>query len=223
MSDITRPYYDTELFSKLMLYPIQIDNDIYINLKNNLKEKVEKKCNKYGYITKVYKILDMSEGEIIPENFDASIVFNVKFSCRICLPTINKKIICKVDLYNKSLIKAVNGPIICIISNNNINTDNFTIDNKGDYVHKSNVVIKTDSYITIKINGLNFYAGDERILILGQLDDLPTKEEISEFYNENLEDNEKILENNLQIEESDDEISSDLDSDEAQNENYENL
>mgnify|MGYP007000106070 len=34
MSDITRPYYDTELFSKLMLYPIQIDNDIYINLKN---------------------------------------------------------------------------------------------------------------------------------------------------------------------------------------------
>ena len=58
-----------------------------------MKKKVEKKCNKYGYITKVYKILDMSEGEIIPENFDASVVFNVKFSCRICLPVISKEII----------------------------------------------------------------------------------------------------------------------------------
>ena len=223
MSDITCPYYDTELFSKLILYPIQINNDIYINLKNNLKEKVEKKCNKYGYITKVYKILDMSEGEIIPENFDASVIFNVKFSCRICLPTINKKIICKVDLYNKSLIKAINGPIICIISNNNINTDNFSIDNKGDYIHTSNTPIKTGSHIIVKINGLNFYGGDERILLLGQLDDLPTNEEIIEFYNEDLDDNEKIQENNLELNESEEEVSSDLDSEEAQNENYENL
>ena len=222
MSELICPYYDTELFSKVIIYPIQIENDIHLNLKNNLKKKVEKKCNKYGYITKVYKILDMSEGEIIPENFDASVVFNVKFSCRICLPVISKEIICKVELYNKSLIKAVNGPVICIISNNNINTENFSIDNKGDYLHKTNSLIKVGSLVTVKITGLNFYAGDERILILGMLQDIPSNKEIKDFYNENL-DNEKIIDDNMELSSSEDELSSNLDSDVAQNENYDNL
>ena len=121
MAEITTPYFDTELYSRILIHPQQINNDIYINLKNNLKKKVEKKCNKYGFITKVYKIVDYSDGEIIPENFDASHVFNVKFSCRVCRPVINNKIICKIDLLNKALIKASNGPIICIIGINYIN------------------------------------------------------------------------------------------------------
>ena len=223
MSEIVCPYFDSELFSRVIIYPNQIDNDIYINLKNNLKKKVEKKCNKYGYITKVYKILDLSEGEVIPENFDASITYDVKFSCRICLPTINQIIICKVELFNKSLIKATNGPIICIISNNNINTEKFIMNNDGDYVHKSNAIIKTGTLVSIKINALNFYAGDERILLLGLLDDIPSTSEINECYNNENFDNEKIIDDNITLNESDENIDSDLDSDEAQNENYENL
>lgn len=223
MSEIVCPYFDSELFSRVIIYPNQIDNDIYINLKNNLKKKVEKKCNKYGYITKVYKILDLSEGEVVPENFDASVTYDVKFSCRICLPTINQIIICKVELFNKSLIKATNGPIICIISNNNINSEKFMMDNNGDYIHKSNTIIKTGTLVNIKINALNFYAGDERILLLGFLDDLPSTKEINECYNNENFDNEKIIDDNITLNESDENIDSDLDSDEAQNENYENL
>ena len=45
------------IFYFFLIRPQQINNDIYINLKNNLKKKVEKKCNKYGFITKIYKIL----------------------------------------------------------------------------------------------------------------------------------------------------------------------
>ena len=95
MAEITSPYFDTQLHSRITIHPQQINNDIYINLKNNLKKKVEKKCNKYGFVTKVYKIVDYSDGEIIPENLDASHVFNIKFSCRVCLPVMDNLIICK--------------------------------------------------------------------------------------------------------------------------------
>ncbi len=61
MNKLSSPYIDTELYSRILIRPQQINNDIYINLKNNLKKKVEKKCNKYGFITKIYKILDFSE------------------------------------------------------------------------------------------------------------------------------------------------------------------
>ena len=78
MASITTPYLDSELYSRILIRPQQINNDIYISLKKQFKEKGRKKCNKYGYITKVYKILDFSEGEVVPENFDSSIVYNVK-------------------------------------------------------------------------------------------------------------------------------------------------
>jgi DNA-directed RNA polymerase subunit E'/Rpb7 len=226
MTEISTPYADTELYSRIIIHPQQINNDIYINLKNNLKKKVEKKCNKYGFITKIYKIIDWSDGEIVPENFDSSHVFNLKFSCRICLPVIDTKIICKIDLLNKALIKASNGPIVCIIGINYINENNFTINNKGDIVHsRTNKEIKINDYILINIRGTNFFPGDERIVILGNLDDIVTDEQVKDFYEENL-DVEQIFEdniNNLDNSDSDSESNSELDTNGVLNDNYINL
>jgi len=222
MADISTPYLDTELYSRILIRPQQINNDIYINLKNNLKRKVEKKCNKYGFVTKIYKILDFSEGEVVPENFDSSIVFNVKFSCRICLPVSDTNVICKVDLLNKSLIKASNGPIVCIIGINYINENLFSINNKGDVLNiNNNEILKPGDHIIVKIKGTNFFPGDERIVILGGLESLPTDEEIQKYYKENLE-SEKIVDDvNNDI----DNLSNDNTSEisEVQNENYLNL
>lgn len=222
MADISTPYLDTELYSRILIRPQQINNDIYINLKNNLKRKVEKKCNKYGFITKIYKILDFSEGEVVPENFDSSIVFNVKFSCRICLPVSDTNVICKVDLLNKSLIKASNGPIVCIIGINYINENLFSINNKGDVLNiNNNEILKPGDHIIVKIKGTNFFPGDERIVILGGLESLPNDEEIQKYYKENLE-SEKIVDDvNNDI----DNLSNDNTSEisEVQNENYLNL
>jgi len=222
MAKISTPYLDTELYSRILIRPQQINNDIYINLKNNLKKKVEKKCNKYGFVTKIYKILDFSEGEVVPENFDSSIVFNVKFSCRICLPVSDTHIICKVDLLNKSLIKASNGPIVCIIGINYINDNIFSLNNKGDVLNNNNdEVLKPGDHIIVKIKGTNFFPGDERIVILGGLESLPIDEDIQMYYKENLE-SERIVDddsNNI------DNLSNDNTSEisDVQNENYLNL
>ena len=222
MAKISTPYLDTEIYSIILIRPQQINNDIYINLKNNLKKKMEKKCNKYGFITKIYKILDFSEGEVVPENFDSSIVFNVKFSCRICLPVSDTNIICKVDLLNKSLIKASNGPIVCIIGINYINDNIFSLNNKGDVLNiNNNEVLKPGDHIIVKIKGTNFFPGDERIVILGGLESLPIDEEIQIYYKENLESEKIVDDDNNDI----DNLSNDNTSEisDVQNENYLNL
>ena len=43
MSELSNPYIDTKLYSKVLIKPLQINNDIYISLKNNLKKKNRKK------------------------------------------------------------------------------------------------------------------------------------------------------------------------------------
>ena len=222
MAEISTPYLDSELYSRILIRPQQINNDIYINLKNTLKKKVEKKCNKYGFITKIYKILDFSEGEVVPENFDSSIVFNVKFSCRICLPVSDTSIICKVDLLNKSLIKASNGPIVCIIGINYINENNFTLNNKGDILSvNKNEVLKSGDYITVKTKGTDFFPGDERIVILGGLESLPTDEEVKTYYKENLEIEKIVDDDNNEIDNLSNENTSEIY--DVQNDNYLNL
>ena len=188
MSELSNPYIDTILYSKVLLTPLQINNDIYISLKNNLKKKIEKKCNRYGYITKIYKLLDYSEGEIISENFDASVVYNIKYSCRLCKPLNNSRIICNIDLLNKSLIKCSNGPIICIVNIGRINESVFNIDNNGDIINiQDNKKLEVNDKIIIEIKGINFFPDDTRIVILGLLQYVPTEDDIKEYYHENLE------------------------------------
>ena len=77
--DLVSPYIDTELYTRIKLYSHQMNNDIYINLKNNLKKKIEKKCIKNGYVTRVYKINDYKSGIICPENLDSCGIFDIKF------------------------------------------------------------------------------------------------------------------------------------------------
>ena len=138
MTELVSPYIDTELYSRVQLLPYQMNNDKYINLKINLKKKVEKKCNKYGYVTKVYKILNHSNGIIDPENFSASAVYNIKYSARICIPIEQTDIICKVDTLSKVLIKASNGPILCIIKQTDVNNEYFDYNSSGLIVNKMN-------------------------------------------------------------------------------------
>ena len=221
---LTSPYTDTELYSRILLQAKDINNDIYITLKNNLKRKVEKKCSKYGYITKVYRLLNYNDGEIPAENFDASVIFNIKYSCRLCYPTSESNIICNVDLLNKSLIKASNGPIICIISLNRINTDVFNIDNKGDIIHiDTNHLVTSNDKIIVNIKGINFFPNDERIVVLGHLNNIATDKEINDYYNNENFNIENIVDevNDLNI--NDSQSDNDNQTDDYNNNNYLNL
>ena len=202
MSDLSAPYKDTILYSKVCIKPHQLNNDLYLNLKNNLKKNKEKKNNEYGYITKIYKILDFNDGEVIPENFDASVIYNVSFSCRLCKPILNQKIICKIEFINKLFIKSINGPIISVTLVKSEDMSNkFSINNINEVQYKlTKKKLVPNDYITIVVKGMKFESKDQKIIITSYLEDVPNEDEIKKYFNEKF-DSEKIEEIKNEIDE----------------------
>ena len=122
MSELVNPYKNTIFYTRVRLLPVQMNNELYINLKNNLIKKVEKRCNKYGYINKVFKILTYSDGLINPEDFSGSAVFNIKYSGNACIPIENSKIVVRIEKMNNMAILAKNGPIKVVLKYDKIST-----------------------------------------------------------------------------------------------------
>ena len=125
MPQLVSPYKDIEQYTVVSLEPYQMNSDIAINTKINLKNKVENKCNKYGFIVKVHKILETGEGNLPAENFSGNAIYNIKYHAKVCIPVNNTYIIGKIIVSNKKLIVATNGPIRIFIPKNNTNTNKW--------------------------------------------------------------------------------------------------
>lgn len=181
------PYITTVLSTTINLNARQMDNRIYKNLKDNLVKKLEGKCYRsYGFISKIYDIQEYSIGKILPENPMADATFKVKFTCKLCFPLRNKKIVCKIMKMNNMFINAQNGPITMIITMDRINNDIFyqepktgkLIMKKGDKIQE--IVLGT--YIVATIRSKTFNDMDTIIMSLGELNDIATDEEINNSF-----------------------------------------
>jgi len=184
---MTSPYINTILTVPILLHPHQMNNDIYLHLKENLKKKVLGKCFKqHGYVDEVIEIIEYKDGIIEAENTESSALFDITFSCRLCLPLKNTQIICEINRINKQLITAVNGPILVIITTNDrVNKEIFYKDNNNNIRYKKenvNDILKKGDFIKVTIQGLQFYDGDEIIKVIGFTDDMATEEEQKKFY-----------------------------------------
>ncbi len=185
-SNIHSPYTNTSLLCPIMLSPTQMDNKMYLHLKLNLINKLEGKCYKnYGFINKIYSIEETSDGIIEAEDPTCSAKIIVRFICNLCLPVINKEIICKIDRMNKSLIGAINGPIKIIITTDKINKDNFFPDmNRNIRIKKNSEVVVPEMYVKIIVLSKSFSDYDKHILVIGFLQDIATEEEVRQYYPE---------------------------------------
>jgi DNA-directed RNA polymerase subunit E'/Rpb7 len=184
--EIQSPYINTTLACPVMLYPNQMDNKIYSHLKTNLSNKLLGKCFKnYGFISKIYQITEKSEGIIDNEDPICSFKIIVKFNCRLCIPSKQKEIICKIDRMNKQLISAINGPIIVILTLDRINEDNFYLDiNRNIRIKKNSEVLVPDLYVRVKTLSFQFSDHDNNILVIGYLQDIANSAEIDYYKNE---------------------------------------
>jgi DNA-directed RNA polymerase subunit E'/Rpb7 len=183
------PYINTELTSTVNIHPRQMDNNIYKNLKENLVNKLEGRCySKYGYISKIFKILDYTKGRIIPENPIASALFGVKFSCKLCHPIKKRIIVCKIQKITKLFINASNGPITIIITMDRLNNKSFFFDQKVNKLfHKVEDTTKEiipGSYVKVLIENLTFNDMDKIIMAIGNLQNIATNEEIKKSFDE---------------------------------------
>lgn len=174
------------MFFSVMLSPPELNNEIYLNIKRKLKKEHENRCfGNYGLITEIYKVDEYKKGKMSPENMSASVLFDVSFSCRLCVPLKNQKIICKVDRINRMLLRLKNGPIFVIVTNERINQKIFFIDDKNNIIYKKddqNIILKPNDYVKVTIERSTFHNGDTHIMALGILDSVATEKEIKEHF-----------------------------------------
>ena len=179
-----------------------MNSDIKNNLKINLKNKVEKKCNKNGYVDEVYRIMEYNDGIMIPENLSGCAVYYVQYHCKLCVPIENTIVIAQIQVISPVLILAKNGPIFIFIPRDNVDTNTFDVTN--DYLHlKSKEKIKANQYIKVQIINKKINKGDTQINTIGKLLDLASNEEVKKYFGSVIVNNNTIEldENNDKVEE----------------------
>lgn len=183
INKLQNPYSNKILNTRILVPCSKLNSDIYLNIKNILKNKYEGNCIKYGYISKIFKILDYSENNIDINNLDCSVSYNVKYSARLCYPIENTLIIAKIITMNKQFFVAENGPITNMIKYNNIDDTNFKLDEQHNIIIKKNKKkLIIGNYVKIQIQAKKMYNNDNKIGTLSYLIDIPTQNEINNFY-----------------------------------------
>jgi DNA-directed RNA polymerase subunit E'/Rpb7 len=181
MSKIVSPYKNIKQHTRISLEPYHMNSDIRNNMKLILKKKVEKKCNKNGFIDEVFKILEFSDGLLIPENLNSAAIYNIAYHCRICIPIENTIILAYIKLISTDLIVAINGPLFIFIPKNYV--DNNIWDIPDGYMHKkSNKKLQVGNYVKIQIMDKRINQNDSQIKIMGKLLDFSTDEEVEKYY-----------------------------------------
>jgi DNA-directed RNA polymerase subunit E'/Rpb7 len=184
LGNLVIPIVNTVLSTKVSLYPQQMNNDIYYNLKYNIEKKVQGKCNEFGYVIKVLKIEDYSEGEVEAENFSGSAVYKIRYLASLCIPVEKSQIIMKIENINNAILLANHGPISCVITPDKVNNQLFT-NEIGKYYYKMDKANKRElqkgDLIKVTILSKKLYKNDIMIS-LGFLDELATQGEIDNYY-----------------------------------------
>lgn len=177
------PNINTTLHTRIALDALLLNNDIYPNLKFQLKKNVLGKCNQYGYVKRINQIDNYEDNEIDCESRQGSVIFNVSYNAQICIPTTGMMIVAKLDKYNKVILSLLHGPIIIIVKSQDYNTSNFFIDNNDIHVvQKTQELITNHNFFKIVIRGHRFSPGDTSIKALGFLENVATDEEVKDYY-----------------------------------------
>jgi hypothetical protein len=127
-------------------------------------------------------------GIMIPEDNSSSVTFKIKFSCRLCHPLENTRIICKVNQTADVFISLIRDPIHIIVTtgDDRINGNVFYKDHyeKKIKVKKTNDVLEPGTFVKATILSKAFTDKDKKIIAIGTLDDIATDEEIEKYYSE---------------------------------------
>ena len=188
---LVSPYRNIKQYTRISIESYHMNSDIKNNMKIVLKKKLEKKCNKNGYIDEVYRILEYSDGFLPAENLNGTAIYNIAYHCKICIPIENTIIIGQIRVINQELIVAINGPIMFFIPKENIDTDIWNIpDGYSNKISKKKIII--GDYVKIQVIDKRINQNDSQIKSIGKLLDFPTKEEINIYFgNKIINDNTK--------------------------------
>ena len=178
---LVSPYRNIKQFTKISVEPFNMNSDIKNNMKIILKKKIEKKCNKNGFIDEVYKIIEYSDGIMPPENLNGSAIYNITYHCKICIPVENTMIIGQIRVINQELIIAVNGPIMFFIPKENVDTNIWDI--PDGYLNKlENKKLAREDFVKIQIMDKRINQNDSQIKSIGKLINFATDDEVDKYF-----------------------------------------
>jgi len=178
---LSTSYINTIQYTRISLEAYYLNSDILNNMKKVLKNKVEKKCNKNGFVDEVYKIIECSDGFLPAENLNGSVIYNIKYQCKLCVPIENTIIIGNVKILNQELVIAINGPILIFIPKDNVDITIWNIIENYENIQTKTKLVSGD-YVKIHIVDKRINQNDNQIKAIGKLLDVPTQEEIDKFY-----------------------------------------
>ena len=178
---LVSPYRNIKQYTRISVESYHMNSDIKNNMKIILKKKLEKKCNKNGFVDEVYKILEYSDGMMPPENLNGAAIYNITYHCKLCIPVENTVIIGHVRVINQELVVSINGPIMIFIPKENVYTNVWDI--PDGYMNKlKKKKLASGDYIKIQIVDRRINQNDTQIKVIGKLLDYATPEEVDKYF-----------------------------------------
>jgi DNA-directed RNA polymerase subunit E'/Rpb7 len=178
---LVSPYRNIKQYTRILIEPYHMNSDIKNNMKMVLKKKIEKKCNKNGFVDEVFRILEYSDGMMPPENLNAGAIYNITYHCKICMPIENTIIIGQIKVINQELVIAINGPIMFFIPKENVDTNTWDI--IEGYIHKTEKKkLVIGDYIKIQVVDKRINQNDIQIKAIGKLLDFASKEDTDKYF-----------------------------------------
>lgn len=186
MASIKSPYYRTQLETDVIVFPNQINKNIDENLMINLRNLVENKCVKNGYVMKIYDIVEKGDGKIDDDNLSGYITYHVKYTCYLCSPVVNLEMVCEVMTMSNGFLVGKNGPMTVILSHRDINLQVFNIEhNNQDIKYLPNgSKLRIGDYIKVVVSGRTMVTGENRIGVFASLNEMASKKEIETYHND---------------------------------------
>jgi DNA-directed RNA polymerase subunit E'/Rpb7 len=185
---LVHPFKKTLQHTRIKLDPYLLNADVKNNMLFVLKQKVEKKCNKLGYIDEVYNITKYNDGVLLPENLSGAPIYDVEYHCKICIPVKNSNIVAQVKTINQELVICVNGPIFIFITKDKIDTTIWDPTDKFKNL-KTKKPLQENDFVKIFIVDYKINQNSFQINTIGRLGDIATKDEIEKYYGKIEEDN----------------------------------
>lgn len=200
------------LKDKIKLEPKYLTSKYYIEILKRLKEKLEGKCSKHGYIKtdsiEIHKILP---GVIELSSLSGMTIYDIYFNAELCNPVIGNIVKGVVKNTNRFGILVESPPVMdIIIAKNSVNIQSDI--NLED--------IKIDQELTIEIMGKKYELGDKRISVIGRvvkeakipekaqsssiLLDVNSEDDEVESFNEESNDDEESIDESINEEEEED-------------------
>ena len=199
---LTQIFVDKKLHDIVPIKARQITPDLYLHLKHNLIQQVEKKCLSYCYVSKVREITKYDEGEMRQEDFTGDVQFKVSYNARVCIPTIGCNIVCKLDKIIKLVILVVNGPLICTVrvSETEIDQNVFTIQNSDKIIYKkTGKELAPGDHVKITIINQKIFQGQDYIAIFAKMYDIANEQEINTYMHKDVGVDDETNDNNNTI------------------------